>query len=295
VVRKGIVLAGGAGSRLYPATLAVSKQLLPVYDKPMIYYPLSVLMLAGVRDILVISTPRDLPLFRQLLGDGSRLGIRLAYAEQDRPRGLADAFRLGRDFIGDDPVALVLGDNIFYGDGLADLLARAGALEQGAAIFPYRVATPERYGVVTLDSHGRPLAIEEKPARPASNWAVTGLYLYDNQVVDIAAGLKPSGRGELEITDVNAAYLERGQLAAFPLGRGYAWLDAGAEDTMLQAAQFVAAIEARQGLRIACLEEVAWRMGFIDSKALAGLAQPLAASPYGRYLAALLEDSSART
>ncbi len=286
-MRKGLILAGGTGSRLFPATLAVSKQLLPVFDKPMIYYPLSVLMLAGIQDILLISSPHDLPAFRRLLGDGTDLGLRIAYAEQDQPRGLADAFRVGRDFIGGDPVALVLGDNLFYGGGLAAALAQAGAMTEGAVIFPYQVADPRRYGVVELGPDNRPLSIVEKPVQPRSPWAVTGLYFYDNHVVDIAAALTPSARGELEITDVNAAYLAQGRLYAVPLGRGHAWMDAGTPEALLQASEFVAAIEARQGIKIACLEEIAWRMGFIDLAQLGRLAERLAPSAYGGYLASL--------
>lgn len=283
-MRKGIILAGGSGTRLHPVTLSLSKQLLPVYDKPMVYYPLSTLMLAGIRDILIISTPRDLPSFRALLDDGSRIGCRFQYAEQQRPVGLADAFRIGRDFIGDDSVALVLGDNIFYGEGLSRLLAKAATFESGAVIFPYWVENPQRYGVAEMDGDGKVLGIIEKPAQPRSNWAVTGLYFYDNDVADLAASLKPSARGELEITDLNNLYVGRGQMHSFPLGRGYAWLDAGTHEALLQAAQFVAAIEARQGLKIACIEEVAWRMGFIDTEQLIALADELASSPYGAYL-----------
>jgi len=289
-MRKGIILAGGTGSRLFPATLVTSKQLLPVYDKPMVYYPLSTLMFAGIRDILIISGPNDLPAFRRLLGDGSQLGLRFSYAEQEQPRGLADAFRVGRDFIGDDPVALILGDNLFHGEGLGQILARAAAVPSGAVVFPYRVASPQRYGVLELDANFRPLGIEEKPARPKSNWAVTGLYFYDNQVVEMAAGLTPSARGELEITDLNRLYLQRGQLSAIPLSRGFAWMDAGTDEALLQAGQYVAVVEERQGLKIACIEEVAWRMGFIDAARLAALAVPLAASPYGRYLQGLAGD-----
>lgn len=281
---KGIILAGGSGTRLHPLTLSISKQLLPVYDKPMIYYPLSTLMLAGIRDILIISTPRDLPAFRQLLGDGSAIGCRFSYAEQPKPVGLADAFRIGRDFIGDDPVALVLGDNIFYGDGLAELLQRAATIKDGAVIFPYWVENPQRYGVAELDAEGRVLEIVEKPAQPRSNWAVTGLYFYDNDVVEIAASLKPSARGELEITDLNNVYVQRGKMRSITLGRGYAWLDAGTHEALLQSSQFVAAIESRQGLKIACIEEIAWRMGFIDAEQLLEQAARLGNSPYGGYL-----------
>ena len=289
-MRKGIILAGGTGSRLFPATLVTSKQLLPVYDKPMIYYPLSTLMFAGIRDILIISGPNDVPAFRRLLGDGSRLGLRLSYAEQDQPRGLADAFRVGREFIGDDPVALILGDNLFHGEGVGQLLARAAAVTRGAVVFPYRVADPSRYGVIELDDKLRPLGIEEKPAKPKSNWVVTGLYFYDNRVVELAAGLTPSKRGELEITDLNVLYLAEGLLSAIPLSRGFAWMDAGTDEALLQASQYVAVVEARQGLKIACIEEVAWRMGFIDTAQLLAVAEPLAASGYGQYLRQLAHD-----
>ena len=290
---KGIILAGGSGTRLHPVTLSISKQLLPVYDKPMVYYPLSTLMLAGIRDILIISTPRDLPLFQLLLGDGSRIGCRVSYAEQPRPVGLADAFRIGRDFIGDDSVALVLGDNIFYGEGLAAQMAEAAALESGAVIFPYWVENPERYGVAELDADGQVLNIVEKPEHPKSNWAVTGLYFYDNSVVEIAAELKPSARGELEITDLNNVYVRQGKMRSRTLGRGYAWLDAGTHEALLQASQFVGAIEARQGLKIACIEEIAWRMGFIDSKQLRDEAKSLGGSSYGVYLQKLVSGWAA--
>jgi glucose-1-phosphate thymidylyltransferase len=285
---KGIILAGGSGTRLHPVTLSVSKQLLPVYDKPMVYYPLSTLMLAGIRDILVISTPRDLPLFQTLLGDGSRIGCRFSYAEQPWPAGLADAFRIGRDFIGDDSVALVLGDNIFYGEGLPRQLAEAAALESGAVIFPYWVENPKRYGVAELDANGRVLNIVEKPEHPKSNWAVTGIYFYDNTVCDIAAHLTPSARGELEITDLNNVYVQQGKMRSQTLGRGYAWLDAGTHEALLQASQFVGAIEARQGLKIACIEEIAWRKGFIDSDRLLAEAKSLGSSSYGTYLEKLV-------
>ncbi|MGL4975780.1 MAG: glucose-1-phosphate thymidylyltransferase RfbA [Bosea sp. (in: a-proteobacteria)] len=281
---KGIVLAGGSGTRLHPATLVVSKQILPIYDKPMIYYPLSTLMLAGIREILIISTPRDLPLFRALLGDGSGLGLVLSYAEQAAPNGIAEAFRIGASFIGSDPVALVLGDNIFYGHGLVEQLKRAGAKTSGATIFPYWVSNPQDFGVVTLDDRGTPLDIIEKPVEPASNWAVTGLYFYDNNVIGIARDLKPSPRGELEITDVNRAYLRAGTLDVQLMGRGYAWLDTGTHDTLLQAAEFVRTVQERQGLSIGCLEEVAWRMGFIDAAQLEKLASQLGKSSYGAYL-----------
>jgi len=292
-MRKGIVLAGGTGSRLFPATRVTSKQLLPVYDKPMIYYPLSVLMLGGIREILIISGPRDLEGFRRLLGDGSQLGMRFVYAEQDKPRGLADAFRVGRDFVGDDPVTLVLGDNIYYGNGLPDLLKQAEQITDGATVFAYRVSDPERYGVVEFDATGHVQSIEEKPKAPRSHWAVTGLYYYDNAVIDIAAQVQPSGRGELEITDVNNAYLTAGRLHTQRMGRGYGWMDAGTEDALLEASQFIGAIERRQGIKVACLEEIAWRQGFIELEQLAELAKPLSPSSYGRYLLTLVEDATA--
>jgi glucose-1-phosphate thymidylyltransferase len=291
---KGIVLAGGAGTRLHPATLGISKQLLPVYDKPMVYYPLSTLMLAAIREILVISTPHDLPLFRRLLGDGSQFGISLAYAEQDRPRGLADAFVVGRSFIADDAVALILGDNIFHGEGLADLLQAEVAQLDGCTLFGYRVRDPERYGVADADADGVIRGIEEKPAAPRSNLAVTGLYLYDNAIVEIAANLPPSARGEIEITDANNAYVARGRARLVELGRGMAWLDTGTHDSLIEAAQFIQVLQHRQDLRIACLEEVAYRMGFIDEAQLARLAQGLGASAYGDYIRDLQRSSGDR-
>jgi glucose-1-phosphate thymidylyltransferase len=281
---KGIILAGGSGTRLYPITLSVSKQLLPVYDKPMIYYPLSVLMLAGIREILIISTPIDLPFFQRLLGDGSRLGISFTYKEQPRPEGLAQAFVIGREFIGTDTVCLILGDNIFYGPGLPTILREAVKLTRGGLIFGYPVRDPERYGVVEFDANRRVIGIEEKPEKPKSNYAVPGLYFFDNDVVDIAAKLRPSARGEIEITDVNLAYLRRGDLRVEPLGRGFAWLDTGTHEALQQAASYVQVIQDRQGLKISCIEEIAYRLGYIDRTQLLVLAAELAKNDYGRYL-----------
>ncbi len=289
---KGIILAGGAGTRLHPLTLAVSKQLMPVYDKPMIYYPLTTLMLAGLRDILVITTPQDQASFQRVLGDGSQFGLNLSYAAQPHPGGLAQAFIIGRDFVGSASAALALGDNIFYGHGLSDIVSQAAARQQGATVFAYRVKDPERYGVVEFDETGRALSLEEKPREPRSPWAVTGLYFYDNDVLDIAAALKPSARGELEITDVNREYLRRGLLRVELLGRGIAWLDTGAHDALLQASMFIQAIEERQGLKVACPEEVAYRMGYISAEDVLRSARSMASNQYGQYLRRLVEEES---
>ena len=288
--RKGIILAGGAGTRLHPATLAISKQLLPVYDKPMIYYPLSTLMLAGMREVLVISTPLDLPRFEALLGDGSQWGMNLQYCVQPSPDGLAQAFILGREFVGGGPSALVLGDNLFYGHDFQGLLQRASARSEGASVFAYHVNDPERYGVVAFDDQRRAVSIEEKPQQPRSNYAVTGLYFYDAQVCDIAASIRPSARGELEITEVNAAYLRQGQLSVEIMGRGYAWLDTGTHDSLMEAGQFIATLENRQGLKVACPEEIAYRAGWIDAAQLEKLAAPMRKNGYGQYLMKLLQD-----
>lgn len=285
---KGIILAGGRGTRLHPLTISISKQLLPVYDKPMVYYPLSMLMLAGIQDILVISTPEDLPLFQDLLGEGQQWGVNFTYAEQDQPRGLADAFRIGAEFIGDESVCLILGDNIFFGHGLPAILQRAAAIQEGALIFAYPVRDPERYGVVEFDEGGKVLHIEEKPQNPRSNYAIPGIYFYDSKVVEMAAKLKPSARGELEITDLNHQYLERGQLFLEALGRGYAWLDAGTHESLLQASTFIQTVEDRQGMMISCPEEIAYRMGFIDKKQLRKLAENMKHNSYGQYLERLV-------
>lgn len=286
---KGIILAGGSGSRLHPMTLGMSKQMMPVYDKPMIYYPLSVLMMAGIREILIISTPYDLPAFQRLLGDGSQWGLSLEYAPQPSPDGLAQAYIIGADFVGGQPSCLILGDNIFYGSNLSEILTQSASLTVGAQVFAYHVSDPERYGVLEFDADSRVVSIEEKPVKPKSNWAVTGIYFYDHQVVDIAAGLKPSARGELEITDVNRAYLERGLLTVKTVGRGYAWLDTGTPDSLLEAAEFVSILEKRQGFKIACPEEIAWRRGYIDRGQLEVLLGQFGKSDYGRYLQRCLE------
>jgi glucose-1-phosphate thymidylyltransferase len=291
---KGIILAGGSGTRLYPLTLAISKQMLPVYDKPTIYYPLSVLMLAGIREILIISTPRDLPMIRTLLGDGKNLGLRLEYREQPEPKGIAQAFTIGADFIGKDPVCLILGDNIFYGHEMTELLENSAKLTKGSTVFAYQVKDPERYGVVEFDREFKALSIEEKPKQPKSNWAVTGLYFYDRDVVAMAQNLKPSARGELEITDINKTYLARGDLKVQPMGRGVAWLDTGTYDSLLSSSMFVQTLEERQGLKVACIEEIAFHRGFIDDKQMQALAERAGKSEYGSYLRRVLAEHAAR-
>ena len=291
---KGIILAGGSGTRLYPITRVVSKQLLPIYDKPMIYYPLSVLMLAGIREILIISTPQDLPLFKQLLEDGSQWGLSFSYAEQPRPEGLAQAFIIGKEFVGNDSVCLILGDNIFYGHGLTKKVRSATQVKEGSTVFGYWVSDPERYGIVSFDDTGKAVSLEEKPDIPASNWAVTGLYFYDNQVLDIAGGLKPSPRGELEITDVNIHYLNQKQLFVEKMGRGIAWLDTGTHQSLMQASDFIEAIEQRQGLKVACIEEIAYMLDYIDAEQVAQLAKPMEKTGYGKYLQNIIGQDSLR-
>ena len=291
---KGIILAGGSGTRLYPATLAVSKQLLPVYDKPLVYYPLSTLMLAGIREVLVISTPQDTPRYEQLLGDGARWGMRLSYAVQPAPGGLAQAFLIGREFVGKEPVALILGDNVFYGHELSELLGRAASRKKGATVFAYPVTDPQRYGVVEFDAHGKAVSIEEKPARPKSRYAVVGIYFYDNRVLEVAAKMKPSARGELEITDVNRQYLAWGELEVIPMGRGLAWLDTGTHESLQQASSFIQALQDRQGLMVACLEEIAFHKGWMTAADVARIAAPMKKNEYGSFLLRMLEGAEAR-